>query len=422
MEVAYARFNNPIELDFFDSSTKLRGTEHRLGILEALADEGHDVTIVSKIRGGHGDLLDGVQQDGFAAFIEDEEEDDPIDYHFLSQIDSDEQTRDMDRFDVLLIECGPTNTQFSYKSSVPGYQTKFGTSTPYIWRVFDLIDQFEGHVIYYQHDIKLGFPFLETTREPTPGVARNNLTRMGSEVDFWENKDWTIMTHALDPSTLEDHFSEIRRYSYDEFPLSWTVVPICYSDNVDLRFEPRREESLKHDLVHVGSGDRSAERREKIWDRLDLSDWDVGIVGGGWREEGWDRGDIFYHGRVGDHGDVYEIQNWAAATLQIGDPLFEDVEMITGRICAGARGGNIVLIDDDLATGRYIDPHWHVSDRDDIRDRLEEISEMSYEERLETNERQLDRLSQWTDFDWNLGLSYHGSDIRLTDDGGAVQL
>lgn len=405
--IGYLRFNNSIELDFMSSSVKLRGTEVRLGVLEAMIENGHNVEILTKVRKEDTHLLEGQQQDTFGAFKEEPDEKE-IDYDFLSKIDYDPRKRELDDIDVLFIESGPPNTLFSYKSDIPDYRMKFGKATPFIWRVFDLIDNFEGHVMYFQHDLKLGFPFHEATREPTPGVAEVNLTKMGSQVDFFENKEWTMVSNCLNPSAVDEYYSEYTRFSYDEYDFNWTIIPSAYSENVDLRFEPR-DDNLKYDLIYVGAGDRSSYRREKIKKFYQHEEYDVGIVGGKWDE--YEEDYMYYHGYVGDHGDVYEIQNWGMATVILGCELFEDAEMMASRIATTVRGGNIVMMDEDLATGYYVDEEWHVSSKEDVKENIEYLKSLDYEERRQINLDQQKKINKWVDYDWESVFEVHDEDI-----------
>ena len=402
MKVGFARFNNDIELDYMSSSITLRGTENRLGMLEAMVDDGHEVDILTQIRDEDQDLVGGASQDTFAEFGGSGSTGE-IDYDFLEEVGYRPEDRDIEDIDVLYIECGPPNTLFGYKPRDPEYRQRFDGDVPYIWRVFDLIDNHSGHVVYCQHDIKLGFPFKEATREPTEGVVNRNLTKMGSEVDFWEDKEWTIWTSTLNPERLEEYY-QLNRYSYHEYPISYCVVPTAYSENIDLRFEQQPREDQDHDLIYIGAGDRSEYRREKIEEYFSLPDWDVGIVGGKWDDHKFP--DAQFHGHVGSHGDVYEIQNWGMSSVIVGCELFEESEMMAPRVCATLRGGNVAMVDSDLGTGYYIDEDWHVGSKGEVEENLEYLSELSLDERREINQRQLDNLNRWVDYDWTEILTH----------------
>lgn len=397
MKVGYLRFSGRIELDFMSSSVKSRGTEVRLGVIEAMVEQGIDVELLSPVKQEDEDFLEGNQTMSLTSFTDD---DGSVDYDFLQRVSYEPKKLDLSDIDVLFIESGPTNVRYVYSRHIP--DSYDWDHVPFIWRAFDVIDRFEGHVVYFQHDIKLGFPFSTMYHDVTEGVAQSNITRMANRVDFFEDKDWTILSNCLDPQPVIDHYSERGRYQYDQHPLTWEIIPSAYSSNIDQRFEQR--ESHQHELMYVGAGNRSDHRDEKIFEYYGEPGIDSGIVGADWDEI---RGeDMTYHGKVGKHGDAYRIQNWGMASIVVGCRQFERSSMIGSRIAVTLVGGNIVMMDEDLGDGYYIDEEWHVSSVEDVRENIEYLRELDVQERRDINERQLARLNRWIEYDWKDVLSH----------------
>lgn len=401
-KVGIVRQNNPIELDFSKASTTLRGTEYRLGVIEAMVAAGFEVQILSPVPQSHKHILKGKSQNSMDAFLEDGEERD-VDYDFMSNVEYCPRKRDHSDLDFLYIECGPTNSLFSYSDDVPSsYREHFDEGkVPYIWRTFDCIDNFYGHIVFHQHDILLGFPFNEASREPSENAnSKRNITVMGQSVDFHEGKEWTVLLHSLRHQTVADRYNELNRYAYDQHDISYHIIPACYSENVDLRFEPMEEP--KHDLLYIG-GPKDEYRKDRIAEFYNHPNHDVAIIGG-WDDESRDevgRDCIHYYGRKGSHQDVYRLQNWGMATVNVGDEELCEAGQITNRVVSSARGGSVVMIDEGMYGGNhYVDDEWLVSDHVDVNDRLTYLKELDYDERLEINETQLEQLPRWKDLDW----------------------
>lgn len=408
MNVGYLRFSSTIELDYMDSSVTKRGTGVRLGVLEAMVEDGHDVTLLTKSEDKN--LLEGEEQLGFGAFDEDTEEDGkgPIDYTFLEEgVEADHKTRDMSQFDVLFIESGPPNVLYGSEYGVVEYDRKFDGDTPHIWRTFDCVDRFEGHVFYWQHDLKLPFPFGEATKEMTPGVSARNLTRMGNEVDFHKNKEWSVGSYCFNPAVVEEEYDG-KRFAYDRFDFEWTIIPCGYSENIDQRFDPRPWDEMEHEMIYIGSGDRSQYRRDRVWEYYDDPGYDSGIIGAKWDEFKRNSPNLKFHGPVGGHGDVYRISNWAGVSVMMGCELFERAKMMTPRAMNGIMGGNVVLCDEPMYSGYHFDEKYVVSSTEDVQEQMEEIKQLSAEERKEIQEEQLSTWDKWTDYDWTKILSEPG--------------
>lgn len=366
IKIGYLRFNGHVELDYDNSSVRLRGTDIRFGLFEAWHNLGYRVTVYSPYK----------------KFIEDVYSR----YPFIRSI------RFSDGFpvdeDVLFIECAPTNTRFSYIDK--------SRSRPIIDRTLEVINNFCGNVIYHQEDIKYAFPFGECFRV-TDSTNPINLNNIMQKYDMFYNKKWKILMHADTQRYLE--YCEHRRNAYRkvvrEYGVRLQSIPLCYGEITDKRLLPSRVP--EYDCVHVGSEKTSfrTRRLKQIADEVKVNF----ALYGNWRESVvFNFKNIKYKGIVNGHGNVYKLYNNAYAGLQVTDKEIAVVKHLVSRIVQVIRAGAILICDKyDEAACEY---GYGVEDSKEFAEMISYLKGLSYDSRLDMNIKQHSKLKKWEDLDW----------------------
>lgn len=370
MKIAYARFNLPIELDINQASAKLLGIVHRIGMLHAMIKQGHEITIFTKIKPKHEfKLTEG----------------------WMSKIKYDLIGYPKD-FDVLFIENAPCNTMFRYKLD--------NEDIPFIWRVFDIINNFKGKVFYYQHETRaLSFPFAVQHQALGKGTNQWNLRVMGKKVDFWKDKKWCILTHYERHREFIRSINENRfcyfKYMNEPFNLTSRFMPHGYSLEVDKILKPKLQP--ENIVAYVGH-ERSKSRRSNFIKFLVSNKFRTTLYGD-WKDikqfENLD-----YKGKVCP-AEVYDIYNNSLCSIQIGDDDYIKYGKITSRLYQIILSGCICLADKRIVgIEKYLGKNSLVANRTEMEEKVEQIKNMSYEERIKINEAQKKRLIQWEDIDF----------------------
>ncbi|RLG73568.1 MAG: hypothetical protein DRO14_06555 [Thermoprotei archaeon] len=307
---------------------------------------------------------------------------------------------------MLLIECGPTNTRFSFKEN--------NVEMPFIRRTFLALKDYEGDVVYYQHDIALPFPFGECLREVKEsyvmGLSKINLTRMtwelGREKLFFGNKRWIILHNTLNEEFFIKYCST-KRYKYEHFIREGlmktryiTQLLVSHCDIEEMGMEPNS--NPKYDLMYVGK------EKDKFRTQLILQYYDSpkirSCIIGKWKSKPWRY--IEYLGVRGKQGETIRFYNSALATVFVPTEYMKKGGILTSRITQALLGGCVVFIHRDIyGIEKLVDPRIQnvcIVTPSEFEDKLEVLKSVDLETRkfiVELERKYL--LKRYCDFDWN---------------------
>jgi len=397
MKISYLRFNLPIELDYENASVESKGTDRRLGFIEALVKKGHKVTIHSPTRQKKD------SGDSLSSFFDVDDEEGIIDYSFLDSVEIETGTREMD-CDLAIVENAASNTLFSFKDTYNLYPEYPDKSVPFIFRTLDLLDKFCGNVIYFQWDVSLIFPTGEhigRSAAEFENLSSRNLGAMTFKMkDLFNNKKYKLLTTGSSKKIMEK-FEGTKRPNYKLFTSS-NDIPVCYSDNIDTQMIPKS--FPKNDLVYVGTCDEF--RLEQIRKLLGTSSGS--IYGKGWNEALLGRGlsRFVLEGQKGSHHDVYEFYNQGYCGLQVPNQRDFECDNMTSRMIQIVRGGAIALVSgySEGVAEKYVDPEFVVKTSKDVERMVSYVKSLKREERIALNRKQMSKLKKWIDLPWNMIL------------------
>lgn len=329
MKILYARSCQAAELDYLNASVNALGTDLRVPIIEAMLKCGHEVSIGTPMRGSDEIILREGRTLRQAAGVPD------FDYSLFKNI---KPFTHVKGYDLIFVEGSSTNTTFS---STPG--TKISDAQVY----YDLLDSFSGKVIYYQHgDQQTGMRFgaaLKSTESQNP----LNIANIFADIDgLAANKEWKILTHAVDLEAFLDRFNP-GDLQYKNIGVPIHQIPMGYSENFDRALFHKKKNEPEYDIIYIGSQRKQSKNRErKLFKYLGNSGLKVKVIGK-WDFKGMVEG-IEFAGQTAGHGNVYDLYADALCTLQIGDGLFEQIGMPTTRIAQALRTGTILFVDGDI--------------------------------------------------------------------------
>ena len=375
MKIGYLRFSLPFIADPTIYSSTL-GFEGRFGIISALIDQGHEVTVYSQIRGND----DWVYQS---------HKDVPetnYDLKNLRKINYEPVDFPVDE-DVLWIEKSPTNVLFSV------------AGVPHIYRTFQCIDKFKGNVFYHQDELTdMSFPFNVQRREVSErSKSYWNLRRMGQRIDsFFKDKDWTIFTHYRDVEGFLDNVSE-GRFNYKYF-MKEEGMKVNYLLPRMSRFAPHfnTNSSPPWDLIYIGNN-RDDNRRMKLKKFYSSPELFSGVHGE------WNGVNLDHIVKLGtcSYDDCIKKYNTSTMVVQITDEVCERHGIITNRIPQCLYAGVPVLIDKDIYGGRELfGDNYLVGNKDDVIDKVKEFREMDVYEKEAHVMYQKNRIGYWEDINW----------------------
>ncbi len=397
--VGYIRFNLPIVLDYQHASVKTKGTDRRLGILEAIVKKGYDVHVYtpveSKPNGVGLDQFFGGDESSLSA---------TIDYNFLDHLDYQSSVAKPD-CDVLWIECSTDNSMFSFKDRASLYPEFMDHTVPYIYRTYALLNEYEGPVVLFQHDTSLMFS-LETqhigkdlSALNSKGVllsqlSQNNLGMMARKfTNIFKNKEYKLVTTANPDMLQKFHSSNASRGSFYRNLKSKCHIPLCYSENIDIEHEPK--EKPEFDFTYVGSEDKFRYKQlsallRNINGRI-IGNWESKVA------------KMQMAGIKGNHADVYRFYNESYCGMQL--PNVDDIETsnMTSRFVQIIRGGAIALIS-SLYPQEVLAEYGEigkVSTASDVEEQIAFVKNLSYSQRVELNKMQRNALHRWVDLSWN---------------------
>lgn len=291
MKIAYMRSNQPTELDYEIASVNSLGTDIRLGVLEGLIEEGHDVTITSFIPEKHMHALQGKSLGNF-------------DNAWMTALKYD-LNPDMDKFDYLIIEPAATNSMYSFK--------KDGVMIPFFKQLSDVLNVSKGMpIVIIQHgptnlEFPLGrmhTPLDKYTDEYLKSVSPNNMHNIFLGFDYKEY-DWILWTFA---ASTKHVLAKSPNYSIPDLKFYRTVnTRLGYSPRYDKRYSVRNIKDAEYDLVFVGKVG-TPYRGIRVQNFYDTDEYISLVVGKDWDTLSWEHRDSVtipgadkYHGNVQSH-------------------------------------------------------------------------------------------------------------------------
>jgi hypothetical protein len=291
VKIAYMRSNQPTELDYEIASVNSLGTDIRLGVLEGLVEEGHQVTITSYIPEKHMHALRGESLGNF-------------DNKWMTMLKYDLDP-DMDKFDYLFVEPAATNSMYSF--------SKDGVSVPFFTQLNNILVKSKGvPIVIIQHgpnnlEFPLGrmhTPLDKFTVEYLQSVSPYNMHNLFTGFDYRDYK-WILWTFAASTQHIIKNSSN---YKIPDLKFYRAVnTRLGYSPRYDKRFEPRDINKADYDLVFVGKVG-TAYREAHVRTYYDTKEYTSLIVGKDWDTIPWSYkqyittpGADKYHGNVQSH-------------------------------------------------------------------------------------------------------------------------
>lgn len=382
MKIAYCRFNQPTDLDYALGSVSSLGTELRVGIMEAMVELGHDVTVVSYVPAKQHHVFSGKSVGDF-------------DNSWMTALKYNLDA-DIQDYDLLFVETAAGNSMYSF--------TKDGQEKSFVGHFADVLRRSQGvPILVYQHGPKnLSFPFsrlsclLEGIDEAyLETLSPNNYRNLFRDIDIWNGYQYTVWHHAPDKSKFLEVFSNY--YGRPEVKISKFVSsPMAYSPRYDKLYKPRKYENVDYDLVFVGATS-TPWRIERVKRFYDSKWYDSRVVGKGWDEVDFQHG-VDTPGRVGFHGDAQKLYlDGQACVLIAGDDLSR-CGLATTRHIQTIRGGTFTMIDDAIYNPKHFmgTDEFVVEDDNDVMDMLEEYCD-DYRKLVEVVRYQRSLLQRWAD-------------------------
>lgn len=381
MKIAYCRFNQNTDLDFTIASTASRNTEERIGVLEAMVELGHDVTIVSFVSASHMHVFKGE-----CATTQ-------FDNTWMKKLRYNLDP-DMQQFDMMIVETSTTNTMFGYGSGA--------NHTSFIQHFADLLKKSKGLpiMIFHVGMQNLSLPLYRMTMDPNisdeerDALSPINYRNIFKDINIWDY-DWHLWSKAYSKKAFMKAFS--KTYGRKDYHISSHVnTPIGYSKRYDKAIRPRRSKP-EYDLVYVGRCD-NLWRRQRIHTMYDDSRYKSLLVGKGWDNEQWlNAASITTPGQTKNHGDVQSHYKKGIGCVLCLDPELADAGMSTTRHIQSIRSGCVTMADHKiLGADKWVGSEYLVSSADDVYEILQ-ACEQSQDFYVDSVEYQRSLLVQWID-------------------------
>jgi len=304
---------------------------------------------------------------------------------------------DLVDFDVLFIECGPTNTVFGEKEY------------SYIEIVSNALSVWDGEVIYYQHSPVLSIPFGEYFSEtPIEGRSRLNLRCLCKKGRLFDDKEWIILHHANN----EEKWKEMMYCRHGETyktveekvgdKLRFKFIPYCF-DSEDPWLDIAKGD--KWDLVWIGGRyNSSAHISGTKTDRypsvkkyyLDTPYRSV-VIGKDW-EKIKDKSIV---GPKGKRNESWKLYNSGYAGMWTDSILVKESGFMTLRPIEIIQSGCLLLGDPDIfMIDKYMDKEYIVKDKNEVKEILEWYNSLSNDEKEEIRLKQYNKFISWDKIDW----------------------
>lgn len=392
MKIGYLRFNNPVELYLPTASARTLGSELRTGLLHDWHELGHEITIYSHLPKFEQDIIEGRTLLCREPQIE-----------WIRNIKYDLQGYPSSE-DILFIECGSTNTKWSY--------TLDGQDVSYIWRCIDAVANFEGKVVFFLHSPLLPFPFSDAYSPPDKKLDHRNLRQMfkviGGPDALFKNKEWVILSVSPNFDIVKEIASHGHGFTTEIFDQGYATMkffPLGYSD-IDplLPINP----NPKWDAIFIGTKQTAGTgssgsggkycKLPRIRDFYDHQLFRSVIFGN------WERDDFKYARVMGQNKDMhssYVLRNNAWVSVVACAKGFRHIGMMFSRSIQIPRSGTLCLGDRSIKNIEdQIDPVFHVGSAEEMVERLEWIKDQTVEDREVLRKGQLENFTKWKDRNW----------------------
>ena len=401
MRIAFCRYNLNVDLDFSIASVGSRNSDERLGILEALIEMGHNVTIVSWVPIKHRHALKGESKGNY-------------DNSWMTSMKWDIWA-DMQQFDLFLVETATTTTNFYFRHE--------GEVIYYINHFAELLLEAKGlPVLIYHHGNRgLSFPFVRLSK-PQMDVKLESLDPLNyhnifRDIDIWNN-DFTIWHKAhTSMSFLKEYSIQYYRSDMDLDKVKFVRTPIGYSSRYDKEHPTIDPTKTEFDLCYVGRNDRGTQasggRPARIHKFYDSELYSSLLVGKGWELEGYAgnnkklmlrygsfswKHSITTPGKTRNHGDVFDHYRRAKASIQILPHAMAYSGMATSRHQQAIMAGAVCFVAEDIVGGSdwVGDEDFVVSDAEDVAEALEYYCD-TLKHQKDANDYQRSKLHKWLD-------------------------
>ena len=397
MKICYARLNDDVGVS--PLLNKGQGIEHRQGFLHALVEQGHDVTIVSPIRGKEKSLLKIRSLTGS---------------NWYNKLKYDIRA-DGSQFECFILESGSNNVRYTRGTSEGPEVNILGLNV-------ERLKQFRGKVFLWHHiySFNVIFPFGAifdndgvsqrqiNHKKPVGELAEEIWSRLFDNFDPFEGKEWTILHHCLD----EESFKKVGgRYgfTYGQLPklkYKYIHLPVSKLDT----YIPTVKANPEWDSLYIGSryshstfGHKDHDRLANVKKFYDTPLYKAGIIGEFERDEKIER--LEHTSIINDGGS-----NIPLATAHWNDSLTSifteseaclDVGAITGRTFLCLQGGSILLLDKALSNVHKLNlGAYEVADAKEASEWIKVIKDWSPQKRDEIRRQQLSTFPVWENIPW----------------------
>jgi hypothetical protein len=349
MKIGFARYSQACDIDFYNASAKLLGTELRVGLLEALVQLGHEVTILSIVPASQAWLFKNQNH--------------PIyDYSWLAKVKYQPKEIPTD-LDLLIIENSTTNAFYGGEN---------------LFRTAELLKEIhDTKLVVYQHaDITdaVAVPLSRIYNAiPDPKLAKVNLKNIFGGTELNGNQ-WTIWSHANNEKAVMG--AKGNNVSYHLWANNHIGFPLGYSKNFDRPLAKFEKEDMV-DIVYIG-GEKSQFRNERLFKLAGTNDCCRRILFGNWKNppNGW-----YYGGTVEGHGRAYAFMPMGKAAICVSDKWPYLSGQLTSRLTMAMRAGQISF-GDHLWSGldRILGPGAIIENHEQIHEFLPHWKDISNEQ------------------------------------------
>jgi hypothetical protein len=299
--------------------------------------------------------------------------------------------------DALVVECGPQSLIY-HGSTLPHDKSP---NIPHLVRANSVISQYEGLVLYFQHDLELGFCFTLESLAPSFFI-RGYDKLYGNSASLTKNKTWVVITQPYRPKRFIELYSDTRSpYEALNIPAeTFTIATLAIPKEPIL---PRR--NPKSSLVYCGNW----RKRMNYPSIADLAFYlnqapRHSAVYGEWPYEVKKLiGKIEFRGAA-PAGYQAKFMNRGAFGILIGGKKICETDTLSGRYYEHLSGGAVMLLEERFRHligqhGSYFPriPEELLVSGDTAQQKMLELYELSYAERSKLWERQWTGISHLRD-------------------------
>jgi len=401
MKIGYLR-PIPSEFDVMKGSTNTLGTEIRMGITHDWLKLGHEVIVYTSTPKSFVQTKD-IPKPKSRSLFDFGDEPTVKTSMWWDKLKLEPETLKIDA-DVLWIECG----QFAL----------YGADND-IRRMFEVLHNFKGTVIYHQHS-NFSFPFSASFAKTTERQhSETNLTVYAHKYDIWTDKKWKVLsptTNLKEFISLSKDRGNYQEY-YDKKMVEFGFIPPAYSD-IEPFFPIKQNptyDSLFIGGINHGSGSHGGKqnsRYEIVKKYYGSGLYKTGVIGN-WSEKIKSKDgtksvkeivipNTQMLGVKGKHGDAYGFWNDSLTCINCSSEKNNTIGIVPSRFTMAIRGGSIMLTDKSFSgIEKYIERKFIVSNAEECKNIITEIKSMSIEEREKLRQEQLSKFPTWKSLNWN---------------------